>query len=48
MNLVLNTFWTALNRDNEGFVVTQQQMRQRIPTEDLRKAFQKELIILPY
>ena len=36
MNLVLNTFGTALNRDNEGFVVTQQQIRQRIPADDLK------------
>ena len=31
MELVLNTFGTSLNRDNEGFVVTHKDGRQRIP-----------------
>ena len=35
MQIVLNTFGTMLNRDNEGFVVTQQEMRQRIPADDV-------------
>lgn len=35
MQLVLSTFGTSLNRDNEGFVVTQQQMRQRLPADDI-------------
>ena len=36
MQLVLNTFGTMLNRDNEGFVVTQQQIKQRIPADDVQ------------
>lgn len=31
MELVLNTFGTSLNRDNEGFVITTKDGRQRIP-----------------
>lgn len=31
MELVLNTFGTSLSRDNEGFVITYQEGRQRIP-----------------
>ena len=32
MELVLNTFGTSLSRDNEGFVVTHKDGKQRIPT----------------
>jgi len=32
MELILNTFGTSLNRDNEGFVVTNKDGRQRVPT----------------
>lgn len=35
MELVLSTYGTMLNRDNEGFVVTQNGQRQRIPADDL-------------
>lgn len=35
MQLILSTFGTSLNRDNEGFVVTQDKMRQRIPADDV-------------
>ena len=35
MQLILSTFGTSLNRDNEGFVVTQEKMRQRIPADDV-------------
>ena len=35
MELVLSTYGTMLNRDNEGFVVTQNGPRQRIPADDL-------------
>lgn len=31
MEIVLNTFGSSINRDNEGFVVTTQEGRQRIP-----------------
>jgi len=34
MELVLNTFGTSLNRDNEGFVISAAEARQRIPAED--------------
>lgn len=32
MELVLNTFGTSLNRDNEGFVITTSEGKQRIPS----------------
>lgn len=32
MELVLNTFGTSLNRDNEGFVITTKDGKQRIPS----------------
>ena len=32
MELILNTYGVSLNRDNEGFVITTQDGRQRIPT----------------
>jgi len=35
MELILNTFGTSLNRDNEGFVITHKDGRQRIPTEGI-------------
>ncbi len=35
MELVLSTYGTMLNRDNEGFIVTQNGQRQRIPADDL-------------
>ena len=36
MELVLNTFGTSLNRDNEGFVVTHKDGRQRIPVPGIK------------
>lgn len=35
MELVLNTFGTSLNRDNEGFVIATSEGRQRIPAEGI-------------
>lgn len=35
MELVLNTFGTSLNRDNEGFVISTSEGRQRIPAEGI-------------
>ncbi len=35
MEIVLNTFGTSLNRDNEGFVVTNHEGRQRIPVQGI-------------
>ncbi len=35
MELVLNTFGTSLNRDNEGFVITHSEGRQRIPADGI-------------
>jgi CRISPR-associated protein Cas1 len=35
MELILNTFGTSLNRDNEGFVVNHKDGRQKIPTEGI-------------
>ena len=35
MELVLNTFGTSLNRENEGFVVSKDGERQRIPAEGI-------------
>lgn len=35
MELVLNTYGTSLNRDNEGFVITTAEGRQRIPAEGI-------------
>lgn len=36
MELVLNTFGTSLNRDNEGFVITHKDGRQRIPADGIK------------
>ncbi|KAA6341692.1 CRISPR-associated endonuclease Cas1 [termite gut metagenome] len=36
MELILNTFGTSLSRDNEGFVITYKDGRQRIPTENIK------------
>lgn len=36
MELILNTFGTSLNRDNEGFVITHKDGRQRIPTDGIK------------
>ena len=36
MELILNTFGTSLNRDNEGFVVTHKDGKQRIPAEGIK------------
>ena len=36
MDIVLNTFGTSLNRDSEGFVITNQDGRQRIPVQGIR------------
>ena len=33
MELVLNTFGTSINRDNEAFVITNKKGRQRVPVE---------------
>lgn len=35
MELVLNTFGTSLNRDNEAFVISYNDVRQRIPTHGI-------------
>ncbi len=35
MELVLNTYGTALNRENEGFVISTSEGRQRIPAEGI-------------
>lgn len=35
MELVINTFGTSLNRDNEAFVITYKDGRQRIPTDGI-------------
>jgi len=35
MELVLNTYGVSLNRDNEAFVITSQDGRQRVPTQGL-------------
>ncbi|WP_303228304.1 CRISPR-associated endonuclease Cas1, partial [Parabacteroides goldsteinii] len=35
MELVLNTFGVALNRDNEGFVILTKEGKQRIPSEGI-------------
>lgn len=36
MEIVLNTFGTSLNRDNQGFVISNQDGRQRIPAQGIR------------
>lgn len=36
MELVLNTFGTSLNRDNEGFVITNKDGKQRIPVVGIK------------
>lgn len=36
MELVLNTFGVSLNRDNEAFVITSKDGRQRIPVEGIK------------
>lgn len=36
MELVLNTFGVSLNRDNEGFVITSKDGRQRIPVDAVK------------
>ncbi len=33
MQMILNTYGTALNRDNEAFVVNNDQGKRRIPTD---------------
>lgn len=35
MELILNTFGTSLNRDNEGFVITHKDGRQRVPADGI-------------
>lgn len=35
MELIINTFGTSLNRENEGFVITTTEGRQRIPAEGI-------------
>lgn len=35
MELVLNTFGTSLHRDNEGFVITHKDGKQRIPSDSI-------------
>lgn len=37
MELILNTYGVSLNRDNEGFVITSKEGRQRIPAEGITK-----------
>lgn len=36
MELILNTFGVSLNRDNEAFVITSNDGRQRIPVDDIK------------
>ena len=36
MEIVLNTFGVSLNRDNEAFVITTQEGRQRMPAEGIK------------
>ena len=36
MELILNTYGVSLNRDNEGFVITSTDGRQRIPAEGIK------------
>ena len=36
MEIVLNTFGISLNRDNEAFVITSKDGRQRIPVDDIK------------
>ena len=36
MELILNTFGVSLNRDNEGFVITSKDGRQRIPVDGIK------------
>lgn len=36
MELILNTFGTSISRDNEGFVVTHKDGKQRIPAEGIK------------
>lgn len=36
MDLILNTFGISLNRDNEAFVITSKDGRQRIPVDDIK------------
>ena len=36
MEIVLSTFGTTLNVDNNAFVVTQGRERQRIPSDDVK------------
>ena len=36
MEIVLNTFGVSLNRDNEAFVVTSKDGRQRIPVDGIK------------
>lgn len=35
MELILNTYGTSLNRDNEGFVITHSEGKQRIPADGI-------------
>lgn len=35
MELIINSFGTSLNRDNEGFVITTSEGRQRVPAEGI-------------
>jgi len=36
MEIVLNTFGVSLNRDNEAFIITSKDGRQRIPVDDIK------------
>jgi CRISPR-associated protein Cas1 len=36
MELILNTFGVSLGRENEGFVVTSSEGKQRIPTDAIK------------
>lgn len=36
MELILNTYGTSLNRDNDGFVISNSEGRQRIPAEGIK------------
>lgn len=36
MELILHTYGVSLNRDNEAFVITTNEGRQRIPAEGIK------------
>lgn len=48
MELVINTFGVSLNRDNEGFVISNADGRQRIPAEGIKKIANRMLFFVMY